>query len=91
VVDSALYHNVQINWRPTTNARKSEMLSWFDKHGIWYSSDMTTVEVYDLIKMHKQQYETFVIDGLLAKHAHMVIRLPPYHPDLNPKEKIGVL
>jgi hypothetical protein len=49
---------------------------------------MTKVELYDLIKMHKPQYETFAIDGLLAENGHMVIRLLPYYPDLNPIEKI---
>jgi hypothetical protein len=33
VVDDASYHNVQINWHPTSNARNAEMLSWLDKHG----------------------------------------------------------
>jgi hypothetical protein len=49
---------------------------------------MTMVELYDLIRVHKQQYETFAIDCLLAEHRHTVIRLPPYHPDLNAIEKI---
>jgi len=49
---------------------------------------MTKAELYDRIKMHKPQYETFAIDCLLADHGHTVIRLPPYHPDLNPTEKI---
>jgi hypothetical protein len=55
VVDNASYHNVQINRHPPSNARKDEMLSWLDKHGIRYSPDMTIVELYDLIKMHKPQ------------------------------------
>jgi transposase len=88
VVDNASYHNVQLNRHPTSNARKGEMLFWLDKHGIRYSSDMTKAELYDLIKMHKPQYETFAIDCLVAEHGHTVIRLPPYHPDLNPIEKI---
>ena len=88
VVDNASYHNVQLNRHPTSNARKGEMLFWLDKRGIRYSSDMTKAELYDLIKMHKPQYETFAIDCLLAEHGHTVIRLPPYHPDLNPIEKI---
>jgi transposase len=87
VVDSASFHNVQVNRHPTSNARKAEMLSWLDKHGIRYSSDMTKVELYDLIKMHKPQPQTFAIDGLLAEHGHTAIRLPPYRPDLNPTEK----
>jgi len=82
VVDNASYHNVQLNRHPTCNARKGEMLFWLDKRGIRYSSDMTKAEMYDLIKMHKPQYETFATDCLLTKHGHTVIRLPPYHPDL---------
>jgi len=38
--------------------------------------------------MHKPQYESFAIDFLLAEYGHTVIRLPLYHPDLNPIEKI---
>jgi hypothetical protein len=49
---------------------------------------MTKVELYDLIKVHKPQYDTFAIDCLLADHGHTVIRLPPYHPDFNPIETI---
>jgi len=88
VVDNASYHNVQLNQHPISNARKGEMLLWLDKRGIRYSSDMTKAELYDLIKMHKPQYEMFAIDRLLADHGHTVLRLPPYHPDLNPTEQI---
>jgi len=56
VIDSASYNNVQINWHPTSNVRKVEMLFWLDKHGISYSSDMTMAELYDLTKMHKPLY-----------------------------------
>ena len=87
VVDNASYHNVQINRHPTSNARKGEMLFWLDKHDVWHSSGMTKVELYDFIKMHKPQHETLAIDCLLADHGHTVIRLPAYHPDLNPIEK----
>jgi hypothetical protein len=87
VVDNASYHNVQLNRHPTSNARKGEMLFWLDKRGIQYSSDMTKAELYDLIEMRKTQYETFATDCLLVEHGHTVIRLPPYHPDLNPIEK----
>jgi len=41
---------------------KVKLLFWLDEHGIWYSSDMTKAELYDLIKMHKLQHETFAID-----------------------------
>jgi len=43
------------------------------------------------MKMHKPQYETFAIDCLVAEHGHTVVRLPPYHPDLNLIEKMWVI
>jgi len=88
VVDNVSYHNVQLNRHPTSNARKGEILFWLDKHGVRYSSDMTKAELYELVKMHKPQNETFAIDCLLAEHGHTVIRLPLYHSALNPIEKI---
>jgi hypothetical protein len=84
VVNSVFYHSVHLYWHPTSNARKGEMLFWLDKHGIWYSSNMTKSELYDLIKMHKPQYEAFAINYLLTEDGHTVTRLPPYHPDINP-------
>ena len=88
VVDYASHHNVQLNRHSTSNARKDEMLFWLNKRGIRYSSDMTKAELYDLVRMHKPQYETSAIDCLLAEHEHTAVRLPPYHPDLDPIEKI---
>ena len=67
------------------------MLFWLDKHDIWYNSDMTKVELYDLIRMHKPQHETLAVDYFLAEHGHTATRLPPFHPDLNPTEKIWVI
>ena len=33
VIDSASYHNVQLNRHPTSNATKVEMLFWLGNHG----------------------------------------------------------
>jgi len=88
LVDNASYHNVQLKQHPTSNARKGEMLLLLDKRGILYSSDMTKAELYHLIKIHKPQYETSTIDRFLTDHGHTVLRLLPYHPDLNPTQQI---
>ena len=68
MVDSASYHNVQINRHATSNARQGEMVFWLHEHGLRYSTNMTKAELYHLIKMHKPQYQTSAIDGLLAEH-----------------------
>ena len=51
---------------------------------------MTKLELCDLIRMHKPQYEILAIDCLFAGHGHTVTGLPPFHPDLNSIENIWV-
>jgi hypothetical protein len=64
------------------------MLFRLEERRTCYSSDMTKAKLYDLIKMHKPQYETFAINRLIADHGHTVLRLSPYHTDLNPIQQI---
>jgi plasmid maintenance system antidote protein VapI len=89
-VDNAAYHNAQLNPAPTSSSRKSAMINWLSGSGIPFSDRMCKPELYSLIKLRKPRFKTCKIDALLAEHGHSVLRLPPYHPDLNPIELIWV-
>lgn len=41
-----------------------------------------------LIKINKLNYEEFYIESILEQHGDSVLRLPSYHPELNPIELI---
>lgn len=43
---------------------------------------------FALVKQHKQQYNTLLIDEMAKQHNKIVLRLPPYHCELNPIELI---
>lgn len=43
-----------------------------------------------LVKKHKPE-PVYYIDELLGEHGHTVVRLPPYHCDLNPIELIWAI
>lgn len=43
-----------------------------------------------LVKQHKP-HPIYAIDNLLGDHGHTVVRLPPYHCDLNPIELIWAM
>lgn len=86
VVDNAAYHNKQYDLAPTSNTRKADMQAWLTQKGVEYDDDMLKPQLYQLIKTHKEQFKTFSIDKILAEHNHNILRLPPYHPDLNPIE-----
>lgn len=88
VIDNAPYHNVELNKAPNSNSRKNEMLEWLAEKGIAFLPTMLKPELYSLVLQHKSKYKMFKIDALLAEHGHSVLRLPPYHPDLNPIEMI---
>ncbi|XP_026326220.1 uncharacterized protein LOC113234914 [Hyposmocoma kahamanoa] len=86
VVDNASYHNKQSNPAPTANSKKADMQKWLQEKGIQYHENMFKPQLYNLIKKSKEQHKKFSIDKILADHNHSVLRLPPYHPDLNPIE-----
>ncbi|XP_045455122.1 uncharacterized protein LOC123664648 [Melitaea cinxia] len=87
VIDNALYHSTQIEKLPSSASLKSEMQKWLSDNNIPYEERMTKRELYHLIVVNKPP-KTYIVDELLKQHGHEVLRLPPYHCDLNPIEYI---
>ena len=44
--------------------------------------------LWEIIKKEKRNPKYYVIDQLATKYGHEVLRLPPYHCDLNPIELV---
>lgn len=90
VMDNASYHCTQINKAPSMGNRKAELQEWLTKNDIEVDDCWTKAQLYELIKRHKRdpQYE---VEKMLNEHGHEVLRLPPYHCDLNPIEKIWAI
>ena len=88
VIDNAPYHNKQINKAPNSNSTINAMKSWLTDKGIPFQDYMLKSDLYNLIKANKPVHRVYEIDTLLAEHDHTVLRLPPYHPELNPIELI---
>lgn len=86
VIDNAPYHNILMDPAPTSNDKKAKMQSWLEDRGIPYEKEMCKPQLYDLIKKNKDERKKYIVDEMLKKHNHEVLRLPPYHPDLNPVE-----
>lgn len=86
VIDNASYHNVVSDPVPASKSRKSDMLAWLDKYNISYPERNTKPLLADIIKQNKSNHVQFVLDQILQDDGHSVLRLPPYHPELNPIE-----
>lgn len=87
VMDNAPYHSVAINKAPTSTTKLADIKSWLNGNGISFDSTLKKPQLLMLVKRHKPEPK-FEIDELLGSHGHTVVRLPPYHCDLNPIELI---
>jgi hypothetical protein len=70
---------------------KKDMQKWLNERNIFFDFSETKPEVYEKVKIPKPNRQVYAIDKLLSEHGHSVLRLPPYHPELNPIELIWVL
>ncbi|CAH0729134.1 unnamed protein product, partial [Brenthis ino] len=87
VMDNAPYHSTVLNKAPTTGTKIAEIKEWLTQNQIHFDDTLRKPQLLMLVKRHKPvpKYE---IDEILGSYGHTVVRLPPYHCDLNPIELI---
>lgn len=89
VMDNASYHSTLLEKVPTlSSGKKADMQAWLDRHNISYSKNMIRVQLNQLILQNKPRFPSYIIDTLAESHGHSIVRLPPYHCELNPIELI---
>lgn len=88
VTDNAPYHNIQLQKAPNCNSRKADMIDWLISKNIPFSQNLRKPQLYEIIKNNKKRHIVYKFDHLLEVNGHVPLRLPPYHPDLNPIEMI---
>lgn len=88
VIDNASYHSTLEDRAPNSNSLKKTMQDWLKSKNIPFDSKAYKPELYSIIKRHKHQFKKYSLDTIMEAHGHTVLRLPPYHPDLNPIENI---
>lgn len=87
VMDNAAYHSTQIDKKPTMCTLKSGMQQWLERRGVQYDSAMRKCDLMKIINEQNTEKQ-YKIDKILKENGHIVLRLPPYHPDLNPIELV---
>ena len=85
VMDNAKYHSVEIDKKPNSTSTRSYIMDWLTQHGVPYNDTDTRSQLLQAARNvhHEKRY---FIDELIMEHGHLPLRLPPYHPDLNPIE-----
>lgn len=90
VMDNAPYHSIIKNKAPTTSSKIAEIKLWLEENNINFDPTLRKPMLLDLVKTNKPE-PIYEIDELLSEHGHIILRLPPYHCDLNPIELIWSL
>jgi transposase len=87
VMDNASYHSRVMNKVPTTRDRKDVILQWLHEHNVNVPSKTLKVELLELVKENKPARKYYV-DEIAKAAGCSILRLPPYHAELNPIELV---
>ena len=87
VMDNASYHSRQVDRTPTTAWRKGDITGWLSKKKIYFENNMVKKELLALVNLNKES-KKYIIDEMAKDRQITVLRLPPYHCELNPIELI---
>lgn len=88
VLDNAPYHSVKEEKLPTKSWTKSDIQAWLNAKCIDWQPDMLKSELMEIVNNQRSRFNSYRIDKLAAEAGHTVLRLPPYHCELNPIELI---
>ncbi|XP_025192835.1 uncharacterized protein LOC112592888, partial [Melanaphis sacchari] len=86
VMDNAPYHSMKKEKYPTTQWRKADIINWLTSKGEVIDNSMIIPELLEVVKRLKPLYSTYVIDEMVKEQNKVVLRLPPFHCELNPIE-----
>ncbi|KAL4101079.1 hypothetical protein QTP88_021099 [Uroleucon formosanum] len=86
VMDNAPYHSVRTEKIPTSSSKKDEILLWLKSKGVVIDRPMFKPQLLSKVREIKSKYTSYVVDNLAKDAGHTVLRLPPYHCELNPIE-----
>jgi len=84
VFDNASYHSVT-NYVPTMSWKKDCILRWFEGKGIVFDRPIVKCQLIEKVKQMRFTYDNYRRSVQEAiNHNQAVLRLPPYHCELNP-------
>ncbi|KAF0691895.1 DDE 3 domain-containing protein [Aphis craccivora] len=83
-MDNAPYHSVKLEKCPTSNWRKADIIQWLHGKGEVVDQTMIIPELLEVVRRIKPIYNKYIIDEMVLQQNKTVLRLPPYHCELNP-------
>ncbi|XP_043259683.1 uncharacterized protein LOC122401547 [Colletes gigas] len=88
VMDDAPYHSRKVEKIPTTATKIENIKSWLISKNIQFDENLLKAELLAIVNTLRNKYDAYVVDEIARRHNKIVLRLPPYHCELNPIELI---
>ncbi|XP_018567071.1 uncharacterized protein LOC108907761 [Anoplophora glabripennis] len=88
VLHNAPCHSRPLEEFPNGTMHKVEIQKWLSSKNIAFEEDMVKLELLDLVKKAKPLEKRYVVDEMAKANNKNVLRLPPYHYELNPLKTI---
>ena len=86
VIDNAPYHSKHTENYPTSKWRKQQFVDWLTEKNITFPDKALRAELWTLVKSEREKFPDKVMVTVANKYVHVILRLPPYHFELNPIE-----
>ena len=88
VMDNGSYLSRNSEDYPISKWRKAQSQKWLSENNISFSPDALRSEMWILCKRHRVEKTSKIVEEISKKYGHKVLRLPPYHCELNAIELI---
>uniref|UniRef100_A0A2S2R642 Tc1-like transposase DDE domain-containing protein n=1 Tax=Sipha flava TaxID=143950 RepID=A0A2S2R642_9HEMI len=86
VMDNASYHSVKKHKIPVMSWKKQAIIDWLESKGEVVKHPIVKNDLMKKVRKISNQYDQYVIDEYAKENNNLVLRLPPYHCELNPIE-----
>lgn len=87
VMDNAPYHSRKIETIPKMSWTKARIQEWLTTKNISFEPNMVKATLIDIVKQQNHT-EKYAVDEMAAQKGIRLLRLPPYHCELNPIELV---
>jgi len=87
IMDNAPYHSVKAEQIPVSSWKKANIMKWLQEKNVHVDNSYVKAELLDLVQKHKSAFDKYVVDEIAKASNKIVLRLPPYHCELNPIEQ----
>lgn len=85
-MDNASYHSVKKIQYRQCRGKKQKITDWSENKGEIIDRPMVRDQLMEKVNALRPLHNQYVIDELAKEHTKIVLRLPPYHCELNPIE-----